>query len=109
MYIIKLKEEHEHKEIALRAQFKKFENEKDDIQFLANQKDFKIQELEKAILDMKAKLDKALTKSYHPQANEIIKGLKKDSNTQENVVKKQDFVVSKAIENVDPNRGNTPF
>ena len=42
MYIIKLKEEHEHKEISLRAQFKKFENEKDDIQFLANQKDFKI-------------------------------------------------------------------
>lgn len=31
MYMINLKEEHEQKEITLRAQFKKYENEKDDI------------------------------------------------------------------------------
>ena len=29
---------------------------------------------------MKTKLDKALTKAYHPTANEVIKGLKKDAN-----------------------------
>ena len=51
------------------------------------------------VIDMKQKLDKALQKAYNPQANDIVKGLRKEINQQENVIgKKQEFTVSKALE-----------
>ena len=42
---------------------------------------------------MKQKLDKALSKSYAPQANDIIKGMKKElPGREENILgRKQDF------------------
>ena len=86
MQMIKVKEDSEQRDNALKAKIKQIQNEKADLQFLTNQKDFKIQELDKLVLDMKAKLDKALQKAYNPQANDIIKGLKKDLNQQENII-----------------------
>jgi hypothetical protein len=40
------------------------QNEKADMQFLINQKDFKISELDRIVLDMKNKIEKAMTKAY---------------------------------------------
>ena len=80
-------------------------NEKTDLQFLTNQKDFKIQDLDKAILDLKTKLDKALQKAYNPQANDMVKGLWKEINQQDNILgRKQEVTLSRPVDshNIDP-------
>ena len=59
----------------MKAQLRQIQNEKTDLQFLTNQKYFKIQQVDKDILYMKTKLDKALQKAYNPQANDVVKGL----------------------------------
>ena len=51
--------------------------------FLSNQKDFKIEELDKQLIAITAKLEKVLQKVFSPAANDIVKGLrnnKDDSN-----------------------------
>ena len=40
-------------------------------------------------MDMKSKLEKALTKVYNPAANDVVKGLRKEINQQENVLGKK--------------------
>lgn len=60
LQMIKVREECEMRENQMRAQLRQIQNEKTDLQFLSNQKDFKLQELERTVSDMKAKLDKAL-------------------------------------------------
>lgn len=35
---------------------------------------------------MKAKLEKALQKTYNPNANDIVKGLRKDAGAGENII-----------------------
>lgn len=60
---------------------------------------------------MQAKLEKALHKVFNPQANDIVKGLKKELGSAENVIaKKQEITLSKGLphdfENQDPNRGD---
>ena len=105
--MIKVREECEMRENQMKAQLRQIQNEKTDLQFLSNQKDFKIQEVDKAILDMKSKLDKALQKAYNPQANDVVKGLRKEINQQDNVVgRKQEFTLSRPVDsqNIDPNR-----
>ena len=62
----------------MKAQLRQLSNEKDDLFFLNQQKDFKIQELDKVILEMKVKLEKALQKTYNPKANDIVQGLRKE-------------------------------
>jgi hypothetical protein len=81
------------------------QNEKADMQFLINQKDFKISELDRIVLDMKNKIEKAMTKAYQPNATDISKALKKDQ-AENGLVRKQEFTLSRTIDNqnVDPNR-----
>jgi hypothetical protein len=62
----------------MRTQMRQTSNEKDDISFLAQQKDFKIQELEKQLMGLKSKLDGVLNKAYNPKANDIVQGLRKE-------------------------------
>lgn len=78
MQMIKVKEECEQRENQMRSQLRQVQNEKTDLQFLANQKDFKIQELDKTITMMRSKLETALTKTYNPTANDVVKGLRKE-------------------------------
>ena len=57
-------------------------------------------------------MDKALTKSYNPAANDIVKGLKKDSGQSENVVgRKQDLTLSRPLDNqnMDPNKAQSYY
>jgi len=57
--------------------------EKADMHFLSNQKDYKIEELDKQLIAITAKLEKVLQKVFSPAANDIVKGLrnnKDDSN-----------------------------
>ena len=110
--MINVKEESEQKEISMKARFKQLENEKTDLQFLTNQKDFKIQELDKTVMEMRSKLEKALQKAFNPQANDIVKGLKKEINQTENINgRKQEFTISRAVDtqNIDPNRNLVDF
>ena len=78
MQMIKVKEECEQRENQMRSQLRQVQNEKTDLQFLANLKDFKIQELDKTITMMRSKLETALTKTYNPTANDVVKGLRKE-------------------------------
>jgi hypothetical protein len=78
--MIKVREESELRENQMKAQLSKIQNDKTDIQFLSNQKDFKIQELDKDILDMKTKLERALQKAYNLQANDVEKEIQKKIN-----------------------------
>lgn len=97
--MIKVKEESETKELQMKATIRQLQNEITDIGFLTSQKDFRIQELDKSIMEMKSKLDKALSKTYNPAANDIVKGLKKDAQMAENVMgRKQDFTLSRGID-----------
>jgi len=94
----------------MKGQLRKTTNEKDDLSFLNQQKDFKVADLEKQIAAMKAQLEKALHKSFNPKANDIIVGMKGDAGMQENVIgRKQEMVIQRPIDfnsqNVDPNRG----
>lgn len=52
MKVIKLKEECEQRENAMKAKLKQTQNERDDLSFLSNQKDLKIQELDKIIVEL---------------------------------------------------------
>ena len=112
MKVIGLQEECEQRENAMKAKLKQALNEKADLQFLSSQKDLKIKELDKQLVDMQAKLEKVLQKVFNPQANDIVKGLRKEINQQENIVtRKQEFTVSRGLhpsasndsQNVDPN------
>ena len=106
LQIIKVQEECELREKQMKAQHRQIKNEKTDFQFHSNQKDFKIQELDKGILDMKTRLGKALQKAYIPQANNMVKGLWKEINQQDNFLgRKQEFTFSRTIDsqNIDPN------
>jgi len=50
-------------------------------------------------LTIKDKLDKALSKVYNPQANDIVKGLKHELSASENVLgRKQDFNLSRPVD-----------
>ncbi len=63
-------------------------NEKEDLQFLSNQKDLKIKELNQQIVEMQQRLEKVMQKVFNPAANDIVKGLKKELNQSENIVGK---------------------
>ena len=105
--MIKVREDCELRENQMKAQVRQIQNEKTDLQFLASQKDFKIQELDKTISDMKSKLEKALQKAFNPASNDVVKGLRKEINQQDNVVgRKQELTLSRPIDsqNIDPNR-----
>jgi hypothetical protein len=68
------------------------------VQFLSQQKDLKILQLDKIVVEMQGKLEKALAKVYAPSANDIVKGLKKDLNQQENIVpRKQEMTLTKGL------------
>ena len=63
---------------------------------------------------MQSRLDKVMQKVYNPQAQDIVKGLRKEAGMLENViVKRQDITLSRPLpqldnsQNLDPNRGDT--
>ena len=97
----------------MKARVKQAQTEHADLVFLSGQKDLKIKELDKQLVDMQAKLEKVLQKIYTPAANDIVKGLKKEIGGAENIVpRKQEFIVSRGLQhsisqdsqNIDPNR-----
>ncbi len=60
---------------------------------------------------MQSRLDKVMQKVYNPQAQDIVKGLRKDAGMSENVIaKRQDISLSRPLpqldnsQNIDPNR-----
>jgi len=66
------------------------------------------------VADMQTRLDKVLHKVYNPQAQDIVKGLRKDAGLQDNIVaKRQEMSITHVIDhnnnsqNIDPNRGDT--
>jgi hypothetical protein len=66
MQLIQLKEEAETRESGLKAKAKQALAQLTDFQFLSQQKDLKIKELDKMVVEMQNKLEKALTKVYAP-------------------------------------------
>ena len=108
--LIHLQEQVSQVESTTKAQIKQLKSEKGDMQFLSAQKDLKIQQLGTQIVELQAKLEKVLQKVYSPQANDIVKGLKKEIGQVENIIiRKQEITMSKAfngdLQNLDPNRG----
>ena len=78
---------------------------------MCEQKDRRIQELDRLVADMQSRLDKVMQKVYNPQAQDIVKGLRKDAGMSENVIaKRQDISLSRPLpqldnsQNIDPNR-----
>ena len=57
--------------------------------FVCEQKDHRIQELDRLVADMQARLEKVMQKVYNPQAQDIVKGLRKDAGMSENVIAKR--------------------
>ena len=62
---------------------------------------------------MQTKIEKVMQKMYNPQAQDIVKGLRKEAGMQENVItKRQEITVNKTLllldnsQNSDPNRGD---
>ena len=60
---------------------------------------------------MQSRLEKVMQKVYNPQAQDIVKGLRKEAGMSENVIaKRQDITLSRALphldnsQNIDPNR-----
>jgi len=113
--VIQLKEDCEQREASLKAKAKQAVAERADLQFLSQQKEIKIQTLDRVVAEMQAKLEKALAKVFSPAANDIVKGLKKEINQQENIIaRKQEMTLSKGLigsssqdgQNMDPNRGS---
>ncbi len=110
MQLIKLKEECEQRENGLKTKAKQAQAQLTDLQFLTQQKDIKIRELDKVVVEMQNKLEKALTKVYAPQANDIVKGLRKDAGGGDNIIaRKQEITSSFSTlhhdsQNLDPNR-----
>jgi len=74
MQLIRLKEDAESKDSHFKSQLRQLQSEKEDVAFLAEQKDAKIRELDKAVLELKQKLDRAINKAYIPSASEVKKG-----------------------------------
>jgi hypothetical protein len=79
---------------------------------VCEQKDRRIQELDRLVADMQARLEKVMQKVFNPQAQDIVKGLRKDAGMSENVIaKRQDITLSRPLldnsQNLDPNRGDT--
>lgn len=73
------------------------------------QKDARIRELERQGAEMQARIEKVMQKVYNPQAQEVVKGLRKESGQTENVVvRKQEISMSRGFpsdsQNFDPNR-----
>jgi hypothetical protein len=56
---------------------------------VCEQKDHRIKELDRLVADMQARLEKVMQKVYNPQAQDIVKGLRKDAGMSENVIAKR--------------------
>ncbi len=96
-------------ELQTRALVHQSQAERADVQFLHQQKDARIRELERQAAEMQARIEKVMQKVYNPQAQEVVKGLRKESGQGENVViKKQEISMSRGFpensQNYDPNR-----
>ena len=62
---------------------------------MSSQKDHKIQQLNALVVEMQAKLEKVMHKVYCPQANDIVKGLRKEIGQVENIViRKQEMTIT---------------
>ena len=65
---------------------------------MCEQKDRRIQELDRLVADMQARLEKVMQKVFNPQAQDIVKGLRKDAGMSENVIaKRQDITLSRPL------------
>ena len=56
---------------------------------MCEQKDRRIQELDRLVADMQARLEKVMQKVFNPQAQDIVKGLRKEAGMSENVIAKR--------------------
>lgn len=74
MNVIQLREECESTVNQMKSKLKVANAEKADMHFLSNQKDFKIEELDKQLIAITAKLEKVLLKVFSPAAHDIVKG-----------------------------------
>ena len=70
--------------------------------------------MDRLVADMQSRLEKVMQKVYNPQAQDIVKGLRKDAGMGENIItKKQEISMSRSLphmildnsQNMDPNRG----
>ena len=94
MDIIAAKEAVEKTELSLKGQLRTLQSENQDLRFVVDQKDIKTSKLNKQIGGLKAKLDEALQKLYHPSQDEVIQGLNKAKlgEQEHNIIKgSQDF------------------
>ena len=110
--VIQLQEDLEARDTTFKAKLKQAQNERTDLHFVCEQKDRRIQELDRLVADMQARLEKVMQKVFNPQAQDIVKGLRKDARMSENVIaKRQDITLSRPLldnsQNLDPNRGDT--
>ena len=65
---------------------------------MCEQKDRRIQELDRLVADMQARLEKVMQKVFNPQAQDIVKGLRKEAGMSENVIaKRQDISLSRPL------------
>ena len=87
--VIQLQEELEARETTFKSKLKQAQNERTDLHFVCEQKDHRIQELDRLVADMQARLEKVMQKVYNPQAQDIVKGLRKDAGMSENVIAKR--------------------
>ena len=87
--VIQLQEELEARDTTFKSKLKQAQNERTDLHFVCEQKDHRIQELDRLVADMQARLEKVMQKVYNPQAQDIVKGLRKDAGMSENVIAKR--------------------
>ena len=73
MQIIQLKEISENNNQGINSQYRSLKAQNDDLQFLAQQKDKKIKDLEMQTLEMRQKLNDALEATKYQKSTEIQK------------------------------------
>ena len=96
--VIQLQEELEARDTTFKAKLKQAQNERTDLHFVCEQKDRRIQELDRLVAEMQARLEKVMQKVFNPQAQDIVKGLRKDAGMSENVIaKRQDISLSRPL------------
>jgi chromosome segregation ATPase len=87
--VIQLQEELEARDTTFKSKLKQAQNERTDLHFVCEKKDHRIKELDRLVADMQARLEKVMQKVYNPQAQDIVKGLRKDAGMSENVIAKR--------------------
>lgn len=78
--IIKCKEDFQAETLDMKNQIKQLQSENQDVQFLCQQKDNKIVELDRQLNEMKKKLQMALQSTQYKESSEIQKAFGRDNS-----------------------------